>query len=446
MAKNLHEAAAEVLNKSRASGHQDTFGLGATLNNKPPGQGGVVDLGQAHVKQDSEIPDYTRGVPHATPPGQTPPVGAQPPQKVDDNSTSKATRKDLAANPQKLSIPPSNSDSNRDRKKSVKDTVSPGKGNVWQENEKDEDQEYYMLTAEEIDELIDEGRTWKDDEKSEKAKSWKDQRKSNSRKEEKAEKKITAKEAVEEILAKNQETVTEDVEAIFQGETLSEEFKTRATTVFEAAVNSRVAEVADLLEDSMTETMNETIETLQAELTEQIDEYLNYMVQEWLEQNEVAIEKGLRAEIVEDFIGGLKSLFIEHYIDIPEDKVDLVGELQEQVSELEEKLNDQIKKNMDVSKELGETKKEEILNKVCEGLTQIQKDKIRSLTEATAFTNPSDFGDKVQTLVESYFPSGVKTPSKDSLNTDQMIVEEEKPSSISPDMQLILKTLKTQVR
>ena len=226
----------------------------------------------------------------------------------------------------------------------------------------------------------------------------------------------------------------EDVEAMLAGEDLSEEFKEKASTKFEAAVNSRVVAIVEQAEAELANQFEQAIEEVKEELATKVDDYLNYMVEEWVKDNEVAIEKGLRAEIVEDFIEGLRNLFVEHYIDIPEDKVDVVEELTAKVEELENSLNEQISSAVEMKKELSEHQKIEAIHAACEGLTQTQVEKIKSLAEGIEFTTEEVFGKKLETIKESYFNSAVKIA--DNSEYDEVLIEEEKKTPGSFDAQI----------
>jgi len=225
----------------------------------------------------------------------------------------------------------------------------------------------------------------------------------------------------------------EDIDALLQGEDLSEEFVSKATTIFEAAVNSRVTEIAEELQVELQEQFSDAIDHLKEEFTTKIDDYLNYMVEEWMKENELAIESGLRTEIVEDFIGGMRNLFAEHYIDIPEEKVDVVSELAAKVEELEEKLNEEMHRSIQFKKEINEHKKLEAVQTVCEGLTQTQVEKLKSLAETVEFTTEEEFADKLETLKEAYAgTSGVKFGEKSALE-EGIDVEEVKIERVSHD-------------
>ena len=203
--------------------------------------------------------------------------------------------------------------------------------------------------------------------------------------------------------------MSEHIEALFAGEELSEDFKAKATAIFEAAVKSKIEEEITALEAAYSETLEEHIEQIQEELSSNVDDYLNYVVEQWVSENEVAIEAGLRSELTEDFISGLRNLFAEHYIDIPEDKVSVVEEMGSKVAELEEKLNEEIERNVQLTKVLNESKQNEIVAELCEGLTSTQAAKLRSLSEGLEFNNVNEFAQKVNILRENYFTDSVNS-------------------------------------
>lgn len=228
------------------------------------------------------------------------------------------------------------------------------------------------------------------------------------------------------------QSYSEDMDALFAGESLSEDFKSKATTIFEAAVHARAEEVIAETEAALTEQFEEAVEQIKEDLASKVDDYLNYMVEEWVKENEIAIESGLKSEIVEDFIDGLKNLFTEHYIDIPADKVDVVEELTAKVEELESSLNEQINASVELSKIINEHKKNEAIHAVCEGLTQTQVEKMKSLAEGVDFTTEEEFADKLNTLKESYFKADVKVADNSALD-DEVQIEEEKQTTKSAD-------------
>jgi len=207
--------------------------------------------------------------------------------------------------------------------------------------------------------------------------------------------------------------VKEDIDALVEGEELSEEFKTKASTIFEAAVHQKVMEVAtekiDELEKEYQTNLQEEIVSFRDELTEKVDGYLNYVVEEWMKENELALDSSLKSELTEEFIGGLKNLFTEHYIEVPDEKVDIVESLYDKVEELEEKLNSQIDDNVQVTSELNEYRKDKILEEVCEDLADTQSEKMKSLVEGVSYEDDKDdFENKVKTIKESYFPNQTK--------------------------------------
>lgn len=211
----------------------------------------------------------------------------------------------------------------------------------------------------------------------------------------------------EEVIA--EDAYKDDIEALFADDsTISEEFKTKATTIFEARVHDRVTQIQEAMEAEYAGMLEEAVETIKEDLTNKVDDYLNYVVEQWLEQNEIAIESGLRAELAEEFMAGLKNLFTEHYINVPEEKVDIVEELATKVEELEGKLNEEIERGVELKKSLVESRKVEVTHAVCEGLTATQFEKIKSLAESVEFSTEDEYKDKLETIRENYFPSGVK--------------------------------------
>jgi hypothetical protein len=238
----------------------------------------------------------------------------------------------------------------------------------------------------------------------------------------------------------------EDIDAMLSGENLSEDFKNKASMIFEAAVVAKATTVAEeVIAEAMEEIeeeFNQVVESIKEEMEEKVDGYLSYMVNEWAKENELAIVKGLRAEIVEDFIDGLRNLFIEHYIDIPEDKVDIVEELTAKIEELEGSLNEQIKESVELTAELNEHKKFEAIYAACEGLTQTQVEKIKSLAESIEFTSDDEFADKLETIKESYIGSTVKSAGSSALDDEVQIIEEDKKGTfVDPEIAAYTKTI-----
>ena len=206
--------------------------------------------------------------------------------------------------------------------------------------------------------------------------------------------------------------VKEDIEAIVNGEELSEDFKTKASTIFEAAVAAKViSEVnqrAEKLEEDYKEELSKAKEELTSSMTEKTDGYLSYVVEEWMKENELAVERGVRSELVEDFMSGLKNLFTEHYIDIPEEKVDLVDDLFEKVEELEQKLDESINSNVETKQELSKYKKDEALRIVSEDLADTEKEKLEKLSDGVDFEDEEQYKEKLGVIKENYFPQSSK--------------------------------------
>jgi hypothetical protein len=219
----------------------------------------------------------------------------------------------------------------------------------------------------------------------------------------------------------------EDVDALFSDDsTISEEFKSKVSTIFEARVEDRVTQIQEEIETRYAGMLEEAVESVKSDLTEKVDDYLSYVVEQWMDENQIAIESGLRAELTEDFIGGLRNLFAEHYIDVPAEKVDLVDELAGKVEELESKLNEEIERGVSYAKALVESRKSEIAREVTEGLTATQAEKIKSLAEGVEFSTEDEYKSKLDTIRENYFPSGTKKATEAQLNEQFEETEAEK--------------------
>jgi len=211
----------------------------------------------------------------------------------------------------------------------------------------------------------------------------------------------------------------EDIDALFADDsTISEEFKSKVSTIFEARVQDRVAQIEEETEERYAGMLEEAVESIKQDLTEKVDDYLSYIVEQWMEENQIAIESGLRSEMTEDFIAGLRNLFAEHYIDVPAEKVDLVDELAGKVEELETKLNEEIERGVSYAKALVESRKKEITAEVCEGLIATQVEKIKTLAESVEFSTEDEYKEKLETIRENYFPSGVKKASESQLQEE----------------------------
>lgn len=215
---------------------------------------------------------------------------------------------------------------------------------------------------------------------------------------------------------KADKSMGEAVNEIFAGEDLSEEFKEKATVIFEAAVLERVNEEVDRLEEEFNSKLDEQVELATEDLTKKVDAYLDYVTEQWMEENKVAIERGLRADITESFINGLKELFAEHRIDVPDDEVDLVAEMAEKIEQLEGKLNEQIDANIEVSRELEEAKKSDVFETLVGELAETQIEKLRSLTEGLEYADLDDYSRKVKIIKENYFGKSQVAEEVDELD------------------------------
>ena len=223
----------------------------------------------------------------------------------------------------------------------------------------------------------------------------------------------------------------EDVDALFADDsTISEEFKSKVSTIFEARVADRVSQIEEETEAKYAGMLEEAVESIRADLTEKVDDYLSYVVEQWMKDNEIAIESGLRSELTEDFIAGMRNLFAEHYIDVPAEKVDLVDELAGKVEELESKLNEEIERAVDLKKSLVESRKVEMTREVCEGLTDTQVEKIKSLAESVEFSTEDEYKQKLETIRENYFPSNAKKATEAQLHEE---FEEEEAKKVIND-------------
>ena len=220
-----------------------------------------------------------------------------------------------------------------------------------------------------------------------------------------------------------------DIDSLFADDsTISEEFKGKVKTIFEARVYDRVAQIEEETEAKYASMLEEAVEAVKSDLTDKVNDYIGYVVEQWMEENQIAIEKGIRSEITEDFINGLRNLFAEHYIDVPSEKVDLVDELANKLEEVEAKLDEEVERNVEYRKALIEAHKTEVTREACEGLTATQVEKIKALAESVEFSTEEEFKQKLDTIRENYFPSGVKKADGAQLNEQ---VEEDKPTVIT---------------
>jgi len=236
----------------------------------------------------------------------------------------------------------------------------------------------------------------------------------------------------EEILAETEYDFAEDVDALVAGEELSEEFRQRAVTIFEAAVTNKVNVEVAALQEAFEATLTEEVEAIKTELAEKVDDYLSYAAQKWMEENALQVEHGIKNEIAESFFSGLKSLFIEHNMSVPEEKFNLLDGMVEELDEMEAKLNEQIDANVQLNKQLGSYIKMEIVNECAAGLAETQKEKLASLAEGVEFETEEDFRKKVETIKESYFTRKVVAEATDPTeDKGETLVEETTSGTMS---------------
>ena len=254
-----------------------------------------------------------------------------------------------------------------------------------------------------------------------------DQKPGSSMKEEEVatpeDKEVVAEDKVEETKEESKEVeidLSADVKALVSNDAdLSEEFKDKAATIFETAVKTRIQEQTKILEAQYEEKLSSEKETMKEAMVEKVDSYLNYVVEEWMKENELAVERGIRTEIAEDFITGLKDLFKEHYIDVPEEKYNVLDDLTNQNKKLEEKLNEQIAKNVDLSKEVSSSAKAKAIDEVASDLADTEKEKFEKMAENVEYDSADKFREKLETIKESYFPKTKieETTSKDEVDS-----------------------------
>ena len=401
----LTEGAKENFEASVARGHQE--GSSKLPTSVAYGTKDVGEVAGEIKKTDDETGDYTKGTPTATPPGATPPVGSMPAQKLTGPADSQGSEHKAV----QAAATDYNAIRDRIKAKLAPQMMQANPGATFQS---------YAEEKVEAEEVVAEAH------------------------EDAAEDKKMIKSMMKK--QKMKEQMDQDVGALLSGEDLSEEFKTKATTIFESAVIARSQSIMEEVEEALYEEFEVAVESVKEDLAKKLDDYINYMAEEWFKENQLAIEKGLRSEIVEDFIRGLKGLFEEHYIDIPEEKVDVVEELTTKVEQLETSVNEEISRNVEMKKQINEFKKTEAIHTVCEGLTQTQVEKLKSLAETVEFTTEEEFGRKLETLVDSYFQQTVKAPVSSALHEAVEVEDEKKPvasadPAIAQYAQIISKSL-----
>ena len=260
--------------------------------------------------------------------------------------------------------------------------------------------------------------------------------------EETTEEEVVAEEETSEgeVVAEDKIDVEEDLNALIAGEELSEEFQNKARTIFEGAIRSKVAVIEEELTKAYESQLVEEVDEIKAALTERLDSYLEYVAQEWVDENQLVIENGLKTEMTESFLEGMKSLFEEHYVTIPEDKYDVLNSMVDKLDEMENKLNEQIKNNVALNRRLAESVADVIFAEVTEGLADTQRDKLATLAENVEFESEVDYREKLVTLRESYFPSNPGTQRDKSENLSEGD-EVSTPQPVSGLMESYLQTM-----
>ena len=251
----------------------------------------------------------------------------------------------------------------------------------------------------------------------------------------------TDEEVQEETETEAEYSVEEDVNALFAGEELSEEFQDKARTIFETAIKTKAAEITEAVKAEYEAQLSEEVASVKAELVERVDSYLEYVAQEWMTENQLAIEHGLKTEMTESFLDGMKSLFEEHYVSIPEEKYDVIESMVDKLDEMESKLNEQIDKNVALNKRLAESTADVIFAEVAEGLAVTQKEKLASLAENVEFDSEETYREKLVTLRNSYFSESATSAQREVAEEVEVAEETQESQSVSPLMESYLSVL-----
>ena len=255
------------------------------------------------------------------------------------------------------------------------------------------------------------------------------------------EEEVVAEEQIEDSI-----DVEEDLTALLEGEELSEEFQNKARTIFEAAIKTKISEVKSELQEQYEKTIVEEVASVKAELADRVDAYLEYVSDEWMSENKLAVEAGLKTEMTESFLTGMKSLFEDHYVTIPEDKYDVLNSMVEKLDEMEGKLNEQINKNVALNKRLAESTSDVILADVSEGLAVTQKDKLASLAESVEFDGEDNYREKLVTLRNSYFPANPGAPKQQTENLSEGAETGHQQPAVTGSMESYLKAISRSVK
>ena len=266
-----------------------------------------------------------------------------------------------------------------------------------------------------------------------------------SEEEETADEIVSEEETTEEEIVEEEEEaidVETDIQALLEGEELSEDFTNKARTIFEAAIRSKVAEMKEQVKSEYEENLIEQVQSIKEELTDRVDSYLEYVADEWIAENQLAVEKGLKTEMTESFLTGMRSLFEEHYVSIPDEKYDVLENMVDKLDEMEGKLNEQIDKNVALTKRLSESVADVIFAEVAEGLALSQKDKFASLAENVEFESETSYREKLATLRKSYFPenAGVQRDESENLSEETQSTQYQ-TTPVSNTMERYLQTL-----
>ena len=255
------------------------------------------------------------------------------------------------------------------------------------------------------------------------------------------EEEVVAEEQIEDSI-----DVEEDLTALLEGEELSEEFQNKARTIFEAAIKTKISEVKSELQEQYEATIVEEVASVKAELAERVDAYLEYVSDEWMSENKLAVEAGLKTEMTDSFLTGMKSLFEDHYVTIPEDKYDVLNSMVEKLDEMEGKLNEQINKNVALNKRLAESTSDVILADVSEGLAVTQKDKLATLAENVEFDGEDNYREKLVTLRNSYFPANPGAPKQQTENLSEGAETGHQQPAVTGSMESYLNAIRRSVK
>ena len=260
---------------------------------------------------------------------------------------------------------------------------------------------------------------------------------------------VAEEETTEEEVIEEEETIDieADVQALLEGEELSEDFQNKARTIFEGAIRSKVATIKEDLQEAYATALVEELDEIKKGLTERVDSYLEYVCDEWFQENALQVESGLKTEMTESFLEGMKGLFEEHYVSIPEEKYDVLNSMVDKLDEMENKLNEQIDRNVALNRRLAESSADGIFSSVAEGLADTQKEKLATLAENVEFESEADYREKLDTLKESYFPSKTSAPKNTSENlSEEVSTDEVIQEDTSPRMQAYLDVLSRAVK